>query len=149
MKKLNKTFARFLQQILLRALMTLPLINYFNIEPLEAKNIKTKQRNYQNEKEIAKEQAKNNLQSNNISNKISLEEYLKQINSNNPAVISYNQQEEASELLKNKAKLITGFNVFSSAKSGFYQQNQAVQIFRYSQYYYQNYQKYFFNFFKN
>ena len=47
---------------------------------LEAKNIKTKQRNYQNEKEIAKEQAKNNLQSNNISNKISLEEYLKQIN---------------------------------------------------------------------
>lgn len=140
MKKLNKNFTRFLQKILLKALITIASINCLNIEFLEAKNIKTKQRNHQNEKEIAKEQVKNNPQNNNIGDKLSLEEYLKQINSNNPAVISYNQQEEASELLKNKAKLITGFNVFSSAKSGFYQQNQAAQIFRYSQYYYQNYQ---------
>ena len=140
MKKINKIFTRFLQKILLRISLTLILLGYFNIKSLEAKNIKNKQKNHQNEKSIAKEHAKNNLQEANIGKKISLEEYLQQINSNNPAVISYNQQEEASELLKNKSKLITGFNIFSSAKSGFYQQNQAAQIFRYSQYYYQNYQ---------
>jgi outer membrane protein TolC len=69
-----------------------------------------------------------------------LEEYIRDVASKNGSYLSSKTKIDSAELLKSKAELINSFQLFGSAKTGFYEQNQAAQIFRYSQYYNQNYQ---------
>ena len=65
----------------------------------------------------------------------SLEEYLSQVKGENLAVTSADQNAEAFEKLKTKAKLVTAINFFASTEKNSVEQNQALQIFRYTKVY--------------
>ncbi len=83
---------------------------------------------------------KNALAQNSIqpSNQLSLEDFLQQVKGENLAVIAANQNAEAFEKLKEKAKLVTSINFFASTQTAFTEQNQALQIVRYTKTYTQN-----------
>jgi outer membrane protein TolC len=66
---------------------------------------------------------------------LSLEKYLSQVKGENLEINSANQSAEAFEKLKTKAKLVTAINFFASTEAGFVEQNQALQILRYTKSY--------------
>ncbi len=66
---------------------------------------------------------------------LSLEDYLSQVKGENLEIAAANQSAEAFEKLKTKAKLVTAVNFFATSESGFVEQNQALQILRYSKVY--------------
>jgi outer membrane protein TolC len=68
----------------------------------------------------------------------SLTEYLDQVKNQNLTYTAANQNVEAYEELKKRAKLVTAVNFFASTQTGFTEQNQALQIFRYNKVYTQN-----------
>jgi outer membrane protein TolC len=69
---------------------------------------------------------------------LSLDEYLQQVRNQSLTYIAANQNVEAYEKLKEKAKLVTAFNFFASTQTAFTEQNQALQIVRYDRTYSQN-----------
>ncbi len=69
---------------------------------------------------------------------LSLDDYMSQVKGENLTYISSNESAEAFEKLKAKAKLITGFNFFATVQNSFTEQNQALQIFRYTSVYNRN-----------
>jgi outer membrane protein TolC len=69
---------------------------------------------------------------------LSPDDYIAQVRGENLTYISSNENAEAFEKLKAKAKLITAFNFFASAQNSFTEQNQALQIFRYTSVYNRN-----------
>jgi len=69
---------------------------------------------------------------------LTLDEYLDQVKNQNLNYVAANQNAEAYESLKSKAKLVTAVNFFASTQTGFTEQNQALQIFRYDRIYTQN-----------
>ncbi len=71
----------------------------------------------------------------NNSQVLSLTEYLEQVKNQSPSYLAAEQNAESYELLKKKAKLVTGITLFGSVQNGFTEQNQALQIFRYNEVY--------------
>ncbi len=69
---------------------------------------------------------------------LSIEDYISQVQGQNLSYISSNENAEAFEKLKAKAKLITAFNFFATTQNSFTEQNQALQIFRYTSVYNRN-----------
>ncbi len=69
---------------------------------------------------------------------LSPDEYLQQVRSNNLTYIAAEQNVEAYEKLKEKAKLVTAVNFFASTQTAFAEQNQVLQIVRYTKTYTQN-----------
>jgi outer membrane protein TolC len=69
---------------------------------------------------------------------LSLDNYLLQVKNQNLTYLSSSQNAEAYELLRQKAKLVTAVTFFAKTETGFIEQNQALQIFRYSKVYSQN-----------
>lgn len=69
---------------------------------------------------------------------LNVDEYLDQVKNQNLGYTSANQNVEAYEALKSKAKLVTAVNFFASTQNSFTEQNQALQIFRYDRIYTQN-----------
>ena len=67
-----------------------------------------------------------------------LEEYLSQVKNQNLSYLAAEQNSQAYELLKKKAKLVTGVILTAGTQSGFAEQNQALQIFRYNETYTQS-----------
>jgi outer membrane protein TolC len=68
------------------------------------------------------------------------EEYLTQVKGQSLSYLAAEQNVEAFEKLKEKAKLVTAFNFFASTQNGFTEQNQVLQIFRYTSVYNRNHQ---------
>lgn len=66
---------------------------------------------------------------------LSLDEYLEQVKNQNLGYLAANQNAEAYELLKKKAKLVTAINLYGYTEKGFVEQNQALQIVRYNKVY--------------
>lgn len=71
----------------------------------------------------------------NVDSILSPEEYLEQVKNQSPSYLAANQNAEAFELLKKKAKLVTAISLFANTQNGFTEQNQALQIFRYNEVY--------------
>jgi outer membrane protein TolC len=69
---------------------------------------------------------------------LSLEQYLQQVQSKNLNIIAYNQQQISNEKLAKKSQLITAIKFYSFSERSFAEQNQALQLFRYSKLYNQN-----------
>lgn len=69
---------------------------------------------------------------------LSPDDYIAQVKGENLTYISSNENAEAFEKLKAKAKLVTAFNFFASAQNSSTEQNQVLQIFRYSSVYNRN-----------
>lgn len=63
------------------------------------------------------------------------EEYLAQVKGQSLSYLAASENIEAYERLKEKAKLVTAFNFFASTQEGFTEQNQVLQIFRYTSVY--------------
>lgn len=68
------------------------------------------------------------------------EEYLSQVKGQSLSYLAAEQNVEAFEKLKEKAKLVTAFTFFASTQNGFTEQNQVLQIFRYTSVYNRNHQ---------
>ncbi len=66
------------------------------------------------------------------------EEYLSQVRGQSLSYLASEQSIEAFEKLKEKAKLVTAFTFFASTQNGFTEQNQVLQIFRYTSVYSRN-----------
>lgn len=66
---------------------------------------------------------------------LSLEEYEEQVKNDNLTYAAADLNAEAYEKLKEKAKLVTAVNFFASTQTAFTEQNQALQIFRYTRTY--------------
>jgi outer membrane protein TolC len=66
---------------------------------------------------------------------LSLEEYLSQVRGQNLSYLAANLNAEAYEKLKEKAKLVTAVTFFVSSQTAFTEQNQALQIIRYTKTY--------------
>lgn len=62
---------------------------------------------------------------------LSLEEYIAQVKGSNLNYAAANTNEEAYELLQEKAKLVNAIKLYGYSEKGFVDQNQALQIFRY------------------
>ncbi len=118
-------------------LITLIVSNISNISYAKSKKNNNKNINKEN---IATENNENNSENQNNIKELSIDDYLREIIDNNPYYQAQKQQEENAINLAARSELLTSFNLFSSAKTGFYEQNQAAQIFRYDRYYNQNYQ---------
>ena len=71
-------------------------------------------------------------------NQLSLGDFLQQVKGENLTIIASEQSAEAFEKLKEKAKLVTAINFFASSQTAFTEQNQALQIVRYTKTYAQN-----------
>ena len=69
---------------------------------------------------------------------LSFEEYVSQVKGQSVTYAAANENVEAYEKLREKAKLVTAFTFFASAQTSFAEQNQALQIFRYSSVYNRN-----------
>ncbi len=69
---------------------------------------------------------------------LSLGEYLDQVKNQNLTYSAANQNAQAYEELKKKAKLVTAVNLFATAQTAFTEQNQALQVVRYNETYTQN-----------
>lgn len=69
---------------------------------------------------------------------LSLDDYLNQVKNKNQSYSAAEQNAQAFELLKKKAKLVTAVTLFGNVQTGFAQQNQALQIVRYNEAYTQN-----------
>jgi hypothetical protein len=70
---------------------------------------------------------------------LSLEEYLAQTKEQNLGYKASQTASEASDLLSNKAFLLTSPNLFATAQNGFEKQNQAVTFVRYAKLKTENY----------
>lgn len=68
------------------------------------------------------------------------DEYMAQVKGQSLNYIAANENVEAYEKLKEKAKLVTAFTFFASAQNSFAEQNQALQIVRYTNVYNRNVQ---------
>lgn len=66
---------------------------------------------------------------------LSLDEFVSQVKGQNIGYLAAEKNSEAYEALKRKADLVTGINLVATTESGFVEQNQALQIFRYSSVY--------------
>lgn len=77
-------------------------------------------------------------ESKNTDTTLSLEEYLAQVKNQNLNYDAAEKNAEAFELLKKKAKLVTAITVFGNSQTGFVEQNQALQIVRYTESYAQS-----------
>lgn len=75
---------------------------------------------------------------NNSDNVLSLEQYLQQVQNKNLNIITYNQQQVSNEKLSQKSKIITAVKLYGFSERSFAEQNQALQLFRYSKLYNQN-----------
>lgn len=75
---------------------------------------------------------------NNSDNALSLEQYLQQVQNKNLNIIAYNQQQVSNEKLSQKSKIITAVKLYGFSERSFAEQNQALQLFRYSKLYNQN-----------
>jgi len=69
---------------------------------------------------------------------LSLEQYLQQVQSKNLNIIAYNQQQISNEKLAKKSQLITAIKLYGFSERSFAEQNQALQLFKYSRLYNQN-----------
>jgi outer membrane protein TolC len=69
---------------------------------------------------------------------LSLPEYLEQVRNQNLGYAAANESAEGYELLKKKADLVTAINLFATTQTGFTDQNQALQIVRYTNVYNRN-----------
>lgn len=69
---------------------------------------------------------------------LSLSEYLDQVRNQNLGYAAANESAEGYELLKKKADLVTAINLFASTQTGFTNQNQALQILKYTNVYNRN-----------
>ncbi|MBM3580034.1 MAG: hypothetical protein FJX34_04615, partial [Alphaproteobacteria bacterium] len=67
---------------------------------------------------------------------LSLPEYLDQVKNQNLRYNAAAQNAEAFDLLKRKAELVTAFKFYGYTENSFVEQNQALQIFRYTEVYY-------------
>ena len=63
---------------------------------------------------------------------LSLDEFLNQVKGQSVGYLAAEQNAEAYAALKKKADLVTAINLVTSVEEGFAQQNQALQIFRYT-----------------
>lgn len=79
-----------------------------------------------------------NSNQNSTYNQLSLGDFLQQVKGENLTIIASEQSAEAFEKLKEKAKLVTAVNFFASSQTAFTEQNQALQIVRYTKTYAQN-----------
>jgi len=75
---------------------------------------------------------------NNSDNVLSLEQYLQQVQDKNLNIIAYNQQQISNEKLAKKSQIITAVKLYGFSERSFTEQNQALQLFRYSKLYNQN-----------
>jgi outer membrane protein TolC len=66
---------------------------------------------------------------------LSLSEYIEQVKNQNLSYESANINADAYELLQEKAKLVNAITLYGYTEKGFAEQNQALQIFRYSKTY--------------
>ncbi len=69
---------------------------------------------------------------------LTFNEYLDQVKGKNLSYLAADQNAEAYELMKEKAKVVTAINFFASTQDAFTEQNQALQFVRYSKVYNRN-----------
>lgn len=73
------------------------------------------------------------------SNALSIDEYIGQVKGENGDYTAASQRDEAYELLKRKAAIVTAPNFFASAETGYNEQITALPFFRYNRIATQNY----------
>lgn len=66
---------------------------------------------------------------------LTLAEYIEQVKTQNLGYTATNEQAQAYELLKEKAKLVTAITLYGYSERSFVEQNQAIQIVRYNRSY--------------